>query len=166
MPKLSWNLHLVQVANVSVQATSQSGRGSPLSIHVLGCCQHCTLCGVPGAAPTCVSLDGCGAYNTISKPARGAALVVGVASSKESRERCNRASQRPCPAREGGGAVSTPSLCYVSLCGTPSAKKNVKPNKRAVSTESTRIAIILNPPAGPLRRFDLLQTLPALSILV
>ena len=37
------------------------------------------------------------------------------------------------------------------------AKKNVKPHKRAVSTESTRIAI-LNPPAGPLRRFDLLQT--------
>ena len=41
-----------------------------------------------------------------------------------------------------------------------------------VSTKSTRVAIILNPPAGPLRRFDLLQTfdliqtIPALSILV
>ena len=36
---------------------------------------------------------------------------------------------------------------YVSLCGTP-PQKNVKPNTRAVP----RIAIILNPPAGPLRR--------------
>ena len=35
-------------------------------------------------------------------------------------------------------------------------QKNFKPNKRAVSTKSTRIAIILNPSAGPLRRFDLL----------
>ena len=31
-------------------------------------------------------------------------------------------------------------------------QKNVKPNKRAVSTKSTRIAIILNPPAELLRR--------------
>ena len=63
-------------------------------------------------------------------------------------------------------SVCSPGLCYVSLCGTPFAKKKVKPNKRAVSTKSTRIAIVLNPPAGPLRRFDLLQTVPALSILV
>ena len=37
-------------------------------------------------------------------------------------------------------------------CVEPHPQKNVKPNKRTVSTESTRIAIILNPPAGPLRR--------------
>ena len=37
-------------------------------------------------------------------------------------------------------------------CVEPHPQKNVKPNKRAVSTKSTRIAIILNPPAGPLRR--------------
>ena len=43
-------------------------------------------------------------------------------------------------------------------CVEPHPQKDVKPNKRAVSTKSTRIAIILNPPAGPLRRFDLLQT--------
>ena len=43
-------------------------------------------------------------------------------------------------------------------CVESHSQKNVKPNKRAVSTKSTRIAIILNPPAGPLRRFDLLQT--------
>ena len=33
-------------------------------------------------------------------------------------------------------------------CVEPHPQKNVKPNKRAVSTKSTRIAIILNPPAG------------------
>ena len=43
-------------------------------------------------------------------------------------------------------------------CVEPHPQKNVKSNKRAVSTKSTWIAIILNPPAGPLRRFDLLQT--------
>ena len=43
-------------------------------------------------------------------------------------------------------------------CVEPHSQKKVKPHKRAVSTKSTRIAIILNPPAGPLRRFDLLQT--------
>ena len=32
--------------------------------------------------------------------------------------------------------------------------------------KSTRIAVILNPPAGSLRPFDLLQILPALSILL
>ena len=37
-------------------------------------------------------------------------------------------------------------------CVEPHPQKKVKPNKRAVSTKSTRIAMILNPPAGPLRR--------------
>ena len=48
-------------------------------------------------------------------------------------------------------SVCFPGLCYVLLCGTPSAKK-VKSNKRVVSTKSTRIAIILNPPVEPLRQ--------------
>ena len=56
------------------------------------------------------------------------------------------------------GLLSGSLLCFIVW--NPIRKKNVKPNKRAVSTKSTRIAIILvlNPPAGPLRRFDLLQT--------
>ena len=33
-------------------------------------------------------------------------------------------------------------------CVEPHPQKNVKPNKRVVSTKSTRISIILNPPAG------------------
>ena len=49
-------------------------------------------------------------------------------------------------------------VSVVFHCVEPHPQKNVKPNKRAVSTKSTRIATILNPPAGPLRRFDLLQT--------
>ena len=52
------------------------------------------------------------------------------------------------------GLLSGSLLCFIVW--NPIRKKNVKPNKRAVSTKSTRIAIVLNPPAGPLRRFDLL----------
>ena len=60
----------------------------------------------------------------------------------------------PCAAYNFG-LLSGSLLCFIV---EPHPQKNVKPNKRAVSTKSTRIAIILNPPAGPLRRFDLLQT--------
>ena len=60
----------------------------------------------------------------------------------------------PCAAYNFG-LLSGSLLCFI-VWNHP--QKNVKPNKRAVSTKSTRIAIILNPPAGPLRRFDLLQT--------
>ena len=69
----------------------------------------------------------------------------------------------PCAAYNFG-LLSGSLLCFIVW--NPIRKQSVKPNKRAVSTKSTRIATILNPPAGPLRRFDLLQTIPALSILV
>ena len=61
-----------------------------------------------------------------------------------------------CSAAHDFGLLSGSLLCFIVW--NPIRKKNVKPNKRAVSTKSTRIAIILNPPAGPLRCFDLLQT--------
>ena len=51
----------------------------------------------------------------------------------------------PCAAYNFG-LLSSLMFCCVE------PQKNVKPNKRAVSTSSTRIAIILNPSAGPLRR--------------
>ena len=55
----------------------------------------------------------------------------------------------PC-AGNNSGLLSGSLLCFIVW--NPIRKKNVKPNKRAVSSKSTRIAIILNPPAGPLRR--------------
>ena len=61
----------------------------------------------------------------------------------------------PCAAYNFG--LLSGSLLYF-IVWNPIRKKNIKPNKRAVSTKSMRIAIILNPPARPLRRFDLLQT--------
>ena len=61
-------------------------------------------------------------------------------------------------------SVCFPGLFVMFHCvWNPIRKKNVKPNKRVVSTKSTRITIILNPPARPLRRFDLLQTFSVAS---
>ena len=47
-------------------------------------------------------------------------------------------------------------LCFIVW--NPIRKKNVKPNNVRFRLKSTRIAAIPNPPTGPLRRFDLLQT--------
>ena len=52
------------------------------------------------------------------------------------------------PAAYNFDLLSTSLLCFI-VWNHP--QKNVKPNKRAVSTKTTRIAIILNPPAEPLR---------------
>ena len=72
----------------------------------------------------------------------------------------------PCAAYNFG-LLSGSLLCFIVW--DPIRKKTLNPThniKHAVSTKSTRVAVILNPPARPLRRFDLLQTIPALSILI
>ena len=55
------------------------------------------------------------------------------------------------------GLLSGSLLCFI-VWNPIRKKKTLNPTNVRFRLKDTRIAIILNPPAGPLRRFDLLQT--------